>query len=389
MENEMLLSARAISKSLRARFPHAGRPQFQTILRDCLVFAALPVFAALAGWGPGGVIAVGQSPGQANALWVANAGAKNVVEFLPAQLQSGSSASAPHLVLGSAAFGAPQDVTFDATGDLWVVDAGDVISGGKATPAIYEFTAAQLAQLSTAKNPKPTATIKFSGIESPQRAVFDKQGNLWVSDGNVNAIYMFTRSQLSAHAADIAPTATIRANPAFYSPVGIAFNGDGDLYVANNGGENIYGFKASSLPTKSGDITLVPSITLDDGSGAIGIPWSMAFDGQGNLWCSDESTVMEFTQAQLAKSGDPTPNITLASTEVSNNRTLVSPYGITFDNNGNLLADSSAAPFGIAVYAKSQLVKGNKTLDTPATFLVGSSTTLNTPAGIVFGPVVQ
>jgi hypothetical protein len=387
MENAMPFCSRATLQSLRARFPHAGRPQSQTILRGRLVFAALPVLAALMGWGPGGMIAMGQSPEQTNALWVANA--TNVVEFLPSQLKSGSSAPAPHLVLSSDVFGALQDITFDAAGNLWVVDAGNIMTGGKAAPALYEFTASQLAKLSTTKNPAPAVTIKSSSLVSPEQAVFDGKGNLWVSDLNRNAVYLFMPSQISASDADATPRATIKSNPAFYSPTGITLNGDGDLYVANNGGNNIYGFKASSLPTASGSVILTPSVILDNGSGPIGDPRDMAFDGQNNLWCNNVATVVEFTASQLAKSNDPTANVTFTSVFVNDDQTLVSPNGIAFDHAGNLAVGSSFSPFGIAVYAKSQLVKSKTTDSTPATFLVGSSTTLSSPKGIAFGPAVQ
>jgi hypothetical protein len=340
------------------------------------VFAALPVFAA-----------AGQSPEPANALWVANA--TNVVEFLPSQLKAGSSNPAPHLVLDSAVFGDLQAVAFDAAGDLWVVDAGNIMTGGKAEPALYEFTVAQLAKLSTAKNPTPAVAIKSSSLVSPEQGIFDGQGNLWVSDLNNNAIYMFSRSQLSASATNATPTATIRSNPAFYSPVGIAFDGGGDLYVANNGGNNIYGFKASSLPTTSGSVMLTPSVILDNGSGSIGDPSDLAFDGEGNLWGSNVATVVEFTKSQLAASDDPAPNITLSNIAVSDTQTLGSLRGLAFDKSGGLAVDGSASPFGIAVYAKSQLVKSKAPNPTPATSLAGSSTTLSSPKGIAFGPAVQ
>jgi sugar lactone lactonase YvrE len=395
MENAMPLCTRAILQSLRARFLRAGRPQFQTIMRGCLVFAALPVFAALMGcwgWGYNNAYFEGPGPEQANALWVANA--TNVVEFLPSQLQSGSSDPAPHLVLNSAAFGAPQGVTFDASGNLWVVDGGTVSTGGSAVPAIYEFTVSQLAHLSTTNNPTPAVTIQSTSFVFPQQAAFDGQGNLWVTDNGSNAVYLFARSLLSANATSATPTETISSNPAFNGPIGIAFDGSGNLYIANNGGNSIYGFKAySNLLNANGTVTLTPSVTLtNDGSGSIQAPWGLAFDGRNNLWSSNANspnTVVEFARTQLAANGDPTPNITLSSVAVSSNQTLVAPNGIAFDNYGDLVADSSAAPFGIAGFSQSQLTTGITSGPTPDVFLVGSSTTLSAPAGVAFGPVIQ
>ncbi len=343
-------------------------------------------------------------PGQPlvnNALWVANG--TNVLEFLPSQLTDGTSDPTPHLTLTSSVFGAPQGVTFDGNGDLWVIDGGTVASGGKVAPAVYEFTVQQLSNLGTNSAPTPTVTIQSTNFVFPQQAAFDGRGNLWVSDNGSNAVYVFTRSQLGASSTSATPTDTITSSTAFNAPIGIAFDGGGDLYVANNGGNTIYGFKASSLPnlnvtpvavTSSGPtaVSLTPTVTLSNSSGSIQAPWALAFDGYGNLWSSNAgaaNTVVEFTRSQIAATGSPTPNITLASATVSSNATLVAPNGIAFDVYGDLAADSSASPFGIAGFGPGQLQKNPTSAPTPDVFLVGSGTTLNAPAGVTFGPAFE
>jgi hypothetical protein len=49
-------------------------------------------------------------------------------------------------------------------------------------------------------------------------------------------------------------------------------------------------------------------------------------------------------------------------------------------------ATSSAAPFGLAYYTKSQLMTG---APTPNTFIVGAATTLDAVAGCNFGPAIN
>ena len=77
----------------------------------------------------------------------------------------------------------------------------------------------------------------------------------------------------------------------------------------------------------------------------------------------------------------------LTSTNVGGNSTLAAPNGIAFDNLGDLASISSAAPFGVAVFEHGQLAGGGTLA--PATFLVGSVTTLNAPAGCNYGPVIN
>src|SRR5690349_11832064 len=66
-------------------------------------------------------------------LWIANG--NNVVEFVPSQLSGGVQNVAPHRNISSAALGAPQGVTFDASGNLWVMDPEANVNGA-ATPAL-------------------------------------------------------------------------------------------------------------------------------------------------------------------------------------------------------------------------------------------------------------
>jgi hypothetical protein len=378
----------------------------QKCLRVGLGLAAMVAMLGLSGcYGWGNRYYVGGGGGNysgSNALWVANG--TNVVEFLPSQLTNGTIDPAPHLAINSASFGAPQGVVFDGYGDLWVIDGGNIASGGTVAPALYEFTVQQLSNLSTNASPTPAVTITSTSFVFPQQAAFDYKGNLWVTDNGANKLYVVTAAQLypssttstASTSAAVVPAVSITSTPAFNGPLGLAFDSRGDLYVANNATTTIFGFSAASLPGVNSSSTatvtaaLVPTETLsDDGSGSIQGPWALAFDGYGNLWSSNANapnTVVEFTRTQIAATGSPVPNITLASATVSGNATLVAPNGISFDNYGDLAAVSSAAPFGVAGFGPDQLQTNPSSALTPDLFLVGSASTLNAPAGITFGP---
>lgn len=324
------------------------------------------------------------------ALWIANG--TNVVEYIPSQLLATSTTMVPHLANNSGAFGAPQGVTFDAAGDLWVIDGGTVAAGGTVLPALYEFTPGQLAALgSTNDAPTPNITIQSADFTFPQQAVFDAAGNLWVSDNGSNAVFVFTPSQLAATDTHASPNISITSNPAFNGPLGITFDALGDLFVANNASTTIFEFKAAHLPKSSSTVSLAPDVTLsDNGHGSIQAPWALIFDANGNLWSSNANapnTIVKFSQASLAMTGSPTPAVTLSPAMVGNNPTLSSPNGIAFDNLGDLAAISSVTPFGVAFFDQTQLTAGGA-ID-PSLFIVGNTTTLNAPAGCNFGPVVH
>jgi sugar lactone lactonase YvrE len=220
--------------------------------------------------------------------------------------------------------------------------------------------------------------------------VFDKTGNLWVSDNGANSVFVFSAALLAAGGIGVTPQTSITSSTAFTGPLGIAFDATGDLFVANNGGTTIEGFSSGSL-SAGGSVTLTPSVVLsDDGKNSIQAPWALVFDAGGNLWSSNANapnTVVEFAKASLTASGAPVPATTLSPATVGGNATLAAPNGLAFDPAGDLAAISSATPFGVAVFGHAQLGASGATV--PSTFLVGTATTLNAPAGDVYGPAVN
>ncbi len=345
--------------------------------------------AACAGGGGGSTPHVDPTTNPMNtmALWIANG--TNVLEFLPSQLTAGAIDPAPHLAING--FGAPQGVQFDSQGDLWVLDGGTVSSGGTAAPMLDEFTASALASHATV----PSKTLTYPGIMFPQQGVFDASGDFWVTDCMANEIVEFTPAQLGAGGMQT-PNRTITSTTAFNCPLGIAFSPvTGNLWVANNGGTSIEGFAASVVAALgTGAVSMTPHDVLNTTtSNSIQAPWALVFDKQGDMWSSNANapfTIVEFgANTDLGGAGGPapTPTITISPVNDGSNTTLAAPNGLAFDPLGDLAAASSATPFGAPVYSAAQLKSGGGLV--PNVFLVGGATTLNAPAGNVFGPAVQ
>jgi hypothetical protein len=336
-------------------------------------------------------------------LWIANG--TNVLEYVPSQLAGGTSAATPHLVISSAVFGSPQGVTFDAHGNLWVMDPAGMVNGF-ATPALFEFSAAQLAALKTNPKPEPIATITSTALKFPQQSVFDSQGNQWVTDHNNDTVLVFTAAELARSGTNSTMPAVIISSAEFNGPLGIAFDVKGNLWVANNGGvpgakgamspvgTTIVEFLAAhlSMPPATGMLTpyLTPDVVLsDDGHYSIQGPWALAFDSTGNLWSSNANppfTLVELSKTSLAMTGAPMPAVTLSPTMVNGYASLNSPNGLCFDNVGDLAAMNSAGAYGIAFFTPTQLMTG---APVPYTFIVGAATTLKAPAGCSFGTLVN
>jgi hypothetical protein len=333
-----------------------------------------------------------------NALWVANG--TNVLEFGPGQLK-GIRNTKPETTLNSSAFKATQGVVFDTAGDLWVIDGGAITATPPVAPALDMFTPAQLKALHKKKSNSPTPTVQITSpvLVFPQQAVFDSAGNLWVSDnangGPGSAVYVFAANQLTT-TGSVTPSVTLLSNPAFNGALGIVFGPNGNLWIANNGGTNLFEFDKAHLPALgSGSSTLIPDVILsDNGANSIQGPWALIFDSAGNLWSSNANTpftIVEFGKADLGTTGEPTPAITISPAtfgKKSSFTSLNAPNGISFNNKGNLgVANSAGTPLSLALFTAKQINATGS--PTPSGFIGGSKTGLSAPAGDNFGPFTK
>jgi hypothetical protein len=333
-------------------------------------------------------------------LWVANG--TNVVEYNPGQLSGGMSAAAPHVSINSASFGTPQGVAFDPNGNLWVLDPAGMVNGA-AMPALFEFSAAQLAALGTDNAPEPVATITSSFLKTPRQIVIDVLGNGWITDPGANMVVVYSQAQLTQTGANVIGPVLLLSSDQFNAPSGLAFDSGGDLWISNNGvpataaavfggGTTIIEIAAAHVPAlpETGTTTtqIVSDVTVTDaGQVTVQSPWGLAFDASGNLWSSNSatSTVVAFAKA-IQVIGAPAATVTLSSATVSSDATLNQPHGMCFDDVGNLAVVNAAGSFGISVFGSSQLATG---APTPNAFIVGAATTLNAPEGCTFGTVVN
>jgi hypothetical protein len=298
-------------------------------------------------------------------------------------------------------------VTFDSAGNLWVMDPAANVNGA-ATPALVEFSAAQLAALATTPAPMPAAIILSEALNFPQQSVFDSKGNQWVTDHNNNLVAVFSAAQVKMTGTNTLAPAVLLVSNAFNGPLGIALDSAGDLWIANNGGiqvttatgtatttgagTTLLEFAAANLPAvtaTSANSALMPDVVLsDDGQNSLMGPWALAFDSAGNLWSNNANppfTVVEYTKANLASTGAPLPNTIISPATEGDTPTLDAPNGLCFDQLGDLATANSAGAFGIAFYTIP--LTGGAVV--PNTFIVGAATTLNAPAGCTFGTLVN
>ncbi len=299
--------------------------------------------------------------------WVANNSVPpNALHFPGADFVLGGTFPFPPTPRLTSPFVSPQDTLFDANNNLWVVDGGNMAGVGS---AVFRFLFNQVISLNTTPNPPPNFVIKaLTGAPTfafPQFAAFDAAGDLWVSDsltnpiapGEMGAIFKFNAPHLTGAGFSGTPDAVF-TNPAvgpgiFNGPLGIAFDASGNLWVENNGGVTIVEIAAADVNAAAGTSTpplatvLTTNVPPPGGLPNINNPWGILFDGNGNMWITNEQlsvsacsgSVVEFTKAAISGGGPitPTANVVITQSAIAGTSSLCDPNGITMNKNGNIV----------------------------------------------------
>jgi sugar lactone lactonase YvrE len=150
----------------------------------------------------------------------------------------------------------------------------------------------------------PVTGITFAeGLSNPKGLAFDGNGHLFVADASAGSIFRFTLDGVGV---------TFAQN--FNSPVGVTFDVQGNLFVGESGSGNI--------------IEIAVNNTRSTYASGLGAPAGLAFSGDGSLYVAD------FSGGHIFKIAPDGTKTTFASG-------LSFPAGLAIDNSNNLfVADS-------------------------------------------------
>jgi hypothetical protein len=272
----------------------------------------------------------------------------------------------------------PFTVVFDPSGDLWADNVN--------TSTLVEITRAQLAM----PNPVPAVTISSaSGLTDFYDMAFDSQGDLWAASNKSGRVYEYAKSQLASSGSPT-PHATISELPSISA--GIGLDPSGDLWVTTQVSKTcpegcLVEFSKAELAMASPK----PTVTISSTGGT-----DPVFTASGNLWmvtgggpkddcfgspCTNE--LVEFTKAQLATSGSPTPAVTISSTKVGAAGSLWGPYALAFTSSGDVWVSNFNKPTAVE-FGSGQLAKSGS--PTPLRTIAGPNTGMNWPSFVVTVP---
>lgn len=186
----------------------------------------------------------------------------------------------------------PGGLAFDRSGNLWVVDFGNNRILQYKPPFATDMNASLV--LGQANfTPSASATTN-AGLSAPHLIVFDASGNLWVTDAGNNRVLEFKppfangmTASLVIGQADLASSGAATAASGLNFPTGIAFDSAGNLWIGDTGNNRVLQFKPAfangmSASLALGQASFTTNTAATTQSGLSG-PFGIGFDSSGDL----------------------------------------------------------------------------------------------------------
>lgn len=215
--------------------------------------------------------------GTSNFVWVTNEGGNSLSEFEGANGLELSGENGFQDVDVTA----PAGIAADTSGNLWFANAGGLASIGEATPSAVPGSVSAYNQFAG------------SALSSPYGIAIDGSGNIWVANetgDNGNG----SLSEYSTSLNEWLPSGSNGfTGGGISTPYGVAIDGLGNVWTANNGGnsDSISEFNSSGAP-----------ISGPNGYVGTGLfPYGVAIDPSGNVWVANKSANAPFSSFPLTE----------------------------------------------------------------------------------------
>jgi sugar lactone lactonase YvrE len=256
---------------------------------------------------------------------------------IPISSNSASAQEDTSATAAAANFSLTTGIATDSTGNIYVANSHNTIL--KITPAGVVMTFAGA----------PDVRGTDDGIDSAAKFIYpigiatDGAANVYVADKVSNTIRKIAPTgvvttlagtpRITGHADGVGAIAS------FFSPIGLATDTAGNIYVADSGNNII------RKVTPTGVVTTIAGLAgetgEDDGIGAaarFSAPYSIASDSAGNLFVAERSsnTIRKITTGGVVSTLAGRPGETGHADGIGGNATFYAPHGLAADKAGNV-----------------------------------------------------
>jgi sugar lactone lactonase YvrE len=265
---------------------------------------------------------------------------------------------------GAARFDHPTGVALDANGTLYVADTGNHTLR-KITPDGVVTTWAGKPGVPGSSG----TTVKDAFFNSPQGIAVGPTGSVYVTDTGNHVVRRITQAGYVAKVAGEygVPGSSDGVNGAahFYDPLGIAVNGNGEVFIADSSNNTVRKVVGTTTTTLAGTPGVIGSTNGRSKDAAFHTPVGLSLDPSGNLLVADS---MNHTIRKVSMTGLVTTWAGWASHGGFADGTgpearFNGPWGLTTDSSGNVY---------VADWANQAIRKVTST-GTVSTFTIGIS----------------
>lgn len=243
---------------------------------------------------------IGVAVDPAGNLYISNYG-NDTVSVLPAASgtlfgQSVSAGVLATLVPAASGLSQPEGIAFDA-GNLYIAER---------TGAIAVLPAAGGTLFGTAVTADTLTPVVSTGLSTDYNVAFDAAGNLYIANQGTGSVLVLPVASGALFGTPVTADTLATVISGLNTPVGLALDSSGDLYVSDYGAATV-----SVLPAASGTLFGTPvtagALATLVSSGLQG-PTGLALDGQGDLYIADytgsDMDVLPTVMGTLPASGE-------------------------------------------------------------------------------------
>jgi sugar lactone lactonase YvrE len=242
----------------------------------------------------------------------------------------------------NALFSDPAAIVTDTTGNFFVADSQNHAIRKVTTNGVVTTFAGQLGVSGAANGSGANALFNM-----PSGLAFDGGGNLFVADTGNGTIRKITPAEAVSTFAGIAGSSGFADGAAgsaqFNSPLGIAVATNGEVFVADSGNHCIRRISGGVVSTFAGSPQIWGSADATGTNAQFNGPVGLAIDARGNLFVSDANndTIRKITSKGVVTTFAGAAGADGSADGVATAARFRSPAELVFDQNGNLfVADS-------------------------------------------------